>query len=979
MAINIITGFRSSSREALDKRLGPYASVADALAALDEAIDRYVGLKVVIVDNAVTDPAGNFIEGDITKYIFDGGITDAHLVPDINGITSVSWGDIQGTLANQTDLQTALDAKFDESEHIDTSGGAADAGKPIILNSSGQIDPSMLDASTFYYVGPWDPSGGTEYPDTTGESHGAFWVVQGLSGTYTFTGGDLSGQDIDNGDFMVWGTGGWSIMRGEMNPLLYMKLDKSTPLDANSQPLIVNGRVSNITVGGSSGDAVEFDQFIGAINNLDADIATKVSKTGDVMTGSLAAEGYIRVKGNTSGAGAFQMHHTDDTAAGSIHHSIADYPNGLKIKLFSNDGLTVTKTLELHDSGVSIDGDEIWDAGNFIPSSKENSLGNPTSDGMILSSTVAGVRTWIDAPNSAVWGSITGTLSNQTDLQDALNLKADLTYVDTGLAGKAEVVHIHVIGDVTDLQTELNDRYTKGEHVYESTGTNDAFKPITLNSTGQIDPSMIDASTFYYVGTWDPSDPDGPNDDSSGCDPVYGCEYPDTTNESHGAFWVVDQLENPVNPTDPVTDYYYTFQSGDLAGMDIRVGDFMVWGTGGWSIMRGEMNPTLYYKLDGSQPLTNHFQAGGYQLKNIANGTDGQDACSMAQYNTVDGKIDTHIADTANPHSVTKTQVGLGNVDDTADADKPISTATQAALDDKAALVHIHSKQDEMLTETEIEANIAVGGVEVGDTFPIGTPLELIIRKILVALIMPVIEADASASIALDTMTAAYYEVGTDMADTTTSSKSPGTIRNGDGTTTPLKGTDNGGTYSIAAPGDSTVAVDASGNVTGNLGKGSHTISFIVEFLEGTAPYYDSEGTAITDPAIDAERNAETITGTDVVDGILPKMYGMSATDFAADPTDLYADLTHDLTPTENGDISYSINGTNAYIYFVVDNTKRISKIIDGNGFDVTGSFTVHAVTIVSPLWSYEMYIYKTNSLTSVDPAQNYTITISNA
>jgi hypothetical protein len=47
-------------------------------------------------------------------------------------------------------------------------------------------------------------------------------------------------------------------------------------------------------------------------------------------------------------------------------------------------------------------------------------------------------------------------------------------------------------------------------------------------------------------------------------------------------------------------------------------------------------------------------------------------------------QIDTHIADTSNPHSVTKAQVGLGNVDNTSDLNKPISTATQTALDLKA-------------------------------------------------------------------------------------------------------------------------------------------------------------------------------------------------------------------------------------------------------------------------------------------------------
>lgn len=45
-----------------------------------------------------------------------------------------------------------------------------------------------------------------------------------------------------------------------------------------------------------------------------------------------------------------------------------------------------------------------------------------------------------------------------------------------------------------------------------------------------------------------------------------------------------------------------------------------------------------------------------------------------------------HINDFANPHAVTKTQVGLSNVDNTSDASKPVSTATQTALNLKANL-----------------------------------------------------------------------------------------------------------------------------------------------------------------------------------------------------------------------------------------------------------------------------------------------------
>jgi hypothetical protein len=44
-------------------------------------------------------------------------------------------------------------------------------------------------------------------------------------------------------------------------------------------------------------------------------------------------------------------------------------------------------------------------------------------------------------------------------------------------------------------------------------------------------------------------------------------------------------------------------------------------------------------------------------------------------------EIDYHISATNNPHLVTKTQIGLSAVDNTSDLDKPISTATQTALD----------------------------------------------------------------------------------------------------------------------------------------------------------------------------------------------------------------------------------------------------------------------------------------------------------
>ena len=83
--------------------------------------------------------------------------------------------------------------------------------------------------------------------------------------------------------------------------------------------------------------------------------------------------------------------------------------------------------------------------------------------------------------------------------------------------------------------------------------------------------------------------------------------------------------------------------------------------------------------------------------------------------------IDTHIADTSNPHSVTKAQVGLGNVDNTADLDKPISTATQSALNDKVTKTTSASKvygTDASGTQTtyNVDSFGKVDDVKVGTT-----------------------------------------------------------------------------------------------------------------------------------------------------------------------------------------------------------------------------------------------------------------------
>lgn len=66
--------------------------------------------------------------------------------------------------------------------------------------------------------------------------------------------------------------------------------------------------------------------------------------------------------------------------------------------------------------------------------------------------------------------------------------------------------------------------------------------------------------------------------------------------------------------------------------------------------------------------------------------------------------LDVHIADRENPHQVTKEQVGLGNVDNTADVDKPVSNAVNSAIitatTDMATKTYVNSKDGDLTTLT---------------------------------------------------------------------------------------------------------------------------------------------------------------------------------------------------------------------------------------------------------------------------------------
>ena len=79
---------------------------------------------------------------------------------------------------------------------------------------------------------------------------------------------------------------------------------------------------------------------------------------------------------------------------------------------------------------------------------------------------------------------------------------------------------------------------------------------------------------------------------------------------------------------------------------------------------------------------TNAINALRTELKTYV---DGLIADTGSDVTALETKVNNHIANKSNPHVVTKTQVGLGNVNNTSDAGKPVSTAQATAIADAKA------------------------------------------------------------------------------------------------------------------------------------------------------------------------------------------------------------------------------------------------------------------------------------------------------
>ena len=157
-------------------------------------------------------------------------------------------------------------------------------------------------------------------------------------------------------------------------------------------------------------------------------------------------------------------------------------------------------------------------------------------------------------------------------------------------------------------------------------------------------------------------------------------------------------------------------------------------GSGGTLIFQGVSQGIKGDKGDQGDPATNlvtsvagktgavSLTKDDVGLSNVDNTSDADKPVSTATQTALDAKatitaLDAHTNNTANPHSVTKAQVGLGNVQNLAPADMPVSTDTQTALDAKANAsdtVNLTGDQTVAGVKTFTSAPIAPSGTSIG-------------------------------------------------------------------------------------------------------------------------------------------------------------------------------------------------------------------------------------------------------------------------
>lgn len=257
-------------------------------------------------------------------------------------------------------------------------------------------------------------------------------------------------------------------------------------IDDQAVATMTYGFYSDVTLSGGAAPGIAMDAVCSSVGHVTADVSgiNRPRNTYDA-SGNHTFAGSLTTQQNLSVARLFSLERQPLTFVNGDNNNISGYYSYSRISgptaAFAVTGFaapaaqgallilhntTVQQMTIKHNSGSS-------SAGNRIRTMSATDLVLPAGTRhMVWLYYDAAENIWVvtgwtstgGGGGSSSWGSITGTLSAQTDLQTALDAKAaaahthaqaDVTNLVADLAGKAALAHTHAQADVTGLVADL--------------------------------------------------------------------------------------------------------------------------------------------------------------------------------------------------------------------------------------------------------------------------------------------------------------------------------------------------------------------------------------------------------------------------------------------------------------------------------------------------------------------------------------------
>jgi hypothetical protein len=384
-------------------------------------------------------------------------------------------------------------------------------------------------------------------------------------------------------------------------------------------------------------------------------------------------------------------------------------------------GVTVHNELTGRDVDDTHPIDSITNLTNSL-NSKEDDLGVPGGNGYFLRANTIGPPYWSgvtigDMSKSVYDINDDGVVDDSEKLDGQLPIYYDqnahvantnnphsVTAAQTGAEPKNSNIQAHIAR--TDIHFVINDNATldpsvawsSSKIVVELSGKEDSFnKNTAFNQNYGVDPDTVAYGNHLHTGVYEPvftkNTAFNQNYGTSGTTVAFGNHLHTNVYEPANPNIQAHIANNAIHlsteeraamdnsPNSPSGSNPFATQEDLSAG---GFGDMLKanYATQDNNIVDAALsvNDSLG-KTKTAAEIVDHIDDVASNPHDVTAAQSGADPSGSAA--AVQGNLNAHEGDFNNPHNVNKTDVSLGNVDNTSDANKPISDDTQAALDDK--------------------------------------------------------------------------------------------------------------------------------------------------------------------------------------------------------------------------------------------------------------------------------------------------------